>query len=123
MREYENLAGLIAKIEAQQKGKEGMPEFGIGEQLKDIARAEAASAELIEQDLDKEGMGLEDLAKEFKDYADELHKKKKGSCVCITPQEAEGLIRKFYGLPEREAAPAPVDENPSAGFIDLGSFI
>lgn len=122
MREYENLAILIAKIEAQQKGKEGMPEFGIGEQLKDIARAEPASAELIDQDLDKEGMGLEDVAEEFEDYADEMHKKKKGSCICITPQVAEDLIRKFYGLPEREADPAPVEEKPS-GLLDLESFL
>lgn len=122
MREYGNLAGLIAKIEAQQKGKEGMPEFGIGEQLKDIARAEPASAELIDQDLDKEGMGLEDVAEEFEDYAEDLHKKKKGSCICITPQVAEGLIRKFYGLPERDATPAPVEEKPS-GLLDLESFL
>ena len=122
MREYGNLAGLIAKIEAQQKGKEGMPEFGIGEQLKDIARAEPASAELIDQDLGKEGMGLCDVAKEFKKHSDSEHKKLKGSCFCITPMVAEDLIRKFYGLPERDAAPAPVEEKP-VGLLDLESFL
>lgn len=122
MKEYGNLAALLAKIEARQKGKEGMPEFGIGEQLKDIARAEPASAELIDQDLDKDEMSLEAVAEEFKNYADELHKEKKGSCICITPQEAEDLIRKFYGLPERKATPAPEEKQP-AGLLDLESFL
>lgn len=113
------LEELFAKIAAQQ-GEEGTPQFNIGEQLKDIARAEPASAELIDQDLDKEGMGLKDLAKEFEDYADELHKKKKGSCICITPKVADGLIRKFYGLPERGAEPS---EDKTEGYLDLSSFI
>lgn len=122
MREYANLAELIAKIEAQQKGKEGLPEYNIGEQLKDIARAEPASAELIDQDLDKEGMGLEDVAKAFQKYADEENKKSKSKCVCITPLAAEGLIRKFYGLPDRVAAPA-VEESREENLLDLSDFI
>lgn len=122
MKEYANLAVLNAKIEAQQKGKEGTAEFNIGEQLKDIARSEPASAELIDLDLDKEGMGLCDVAKEFKKYADSEHKKLKGSCFCITPMVADGLIRKFYGLPEKDTAPAPVEEKP-VGLLDLESFL
>ena len=120
MREYENLEELIAKIEAKQKGKEGMPEFGIGEQLKDIARAEPASAELLDQDLDKEEMSLETVAKKFQKYADENRKKQK--VFCITPITAENLLREFYGLPERDAALTPAEEKPS-GFIDLSSFL
>ena len=123
MKEYGNLAALIAKIEAQQKGKEGTPEFNIGEQLKDIAGAEPASAELIDQDIEKEGMGLSDLADAFKKYADAEHKKKKGSCICITPIVAEGLIRKFYGLPKKEDALQDQPEEENEGFLDLGSFL
>ena len=122
MREYANLAELIAKIEAQQKGKEGLPEYNIGEQLKDIARAEPASAELIDQDLDKEGMGLEDVAKAFQKYADEENQKSNSKCACITPLAAEGLIRKFYGLPDRVAAPA-VEESREENLLDLSDFI
>lgn len=123
MKEYENLATLIAKIEAQQKEEEGTPGFNIGEQLKDIARAEPASAELIDQDIEKEGMGLPDVADAFKKYADAEHKKKKDSCICITPIVAEGLIRKFYGLPKKEDALQDQPEEDPEGFLDLESFL
>lgn len=122
MKEYGRLGDLIVKIEIMQKGKEGLPEYNIGEQLKDIARAEPASAELIDQDLDKEGMALSDVAKAFQKYADEENKKSKSKCVCITPLAAEGLIRKFYGLPERVAAPA-VEESREENLLDLSDFI
>lgn len=122
MKEYGRLGDLIVKIEIMQKGKEGLPEYNIGEQLKDIARAEPASAELIDQDLDKEGMSLADVAKAFQKYTDKENKKSKSKCVCITPLVAEGLIRKFYGLPARGAAPA-VEESKEENLLDLSDFI
>ena len=122
MKEYGRLGDLIVKIETMQKGKEGLPEYNIGEQLKDIARAEPASAELIDQDLDKEGMALADVAKAFQKYADEENKKSKSKCVCITPLVAEGLIRKFYGLPDRGAVPA-VEKSKEENLLDLSDFI
>ena len=117
-----NLELLISKIENQQKGKENSPAFQIGEQLKEIARVEEESAELLEQDIDKEGMSISDVAKKFQEYADEQHKKQKGSCVCISPQVAEKIIREFYGLPDRdEQSKAETESVPS--FLDLGSFL
>ncbi len=126
MNAYHNLAGVIAKIEAQQKGKEETPAFNIGEQLKEIARAEPAAAEILDQDLEKEGMGLEGVADAFEDYADEqFEKQKKSSCICITPIVADGLIREFYGLAKREE-PAKQEEialDAPADQIDLSAFI
>ena len=122
MKEYAKLDDRMAKIATMQKGKEGLPEYNIGEQLKDIARSEPASAELIDQDLDKDGMALSDVAKEFQKYADEKNKKSKAKCVCITPIEAESLIRKFYGLPDRASAPAEA-EKETGSMLDLSDFI
>ena len=122
MKEYRDLDLLILKIENQQKGKEGTAEFNIGEQLKEIARAEPASAELLNEDLEKKEMSLAEVAKEFKKYADENHEKQKGSCFCITPMVADGLIRKFYGLPDRDEQSNEKTESVP-GFLDLGSFL
>ena len=114
-----NLEGLYEKISAQQ-GEEGTPQFQIGEQLKEIAAESDHTANLILQDIDKEGMGLEDLDEHFAEYA-EKHKGK-ANRYCITPKVADRLIRKFYGLPERDATPAPVEKKPS-GLLDLESFL
>ena len=116
--EYKNLELLIAKIENQQKGKGGTPEFAIGEQLKEIVKAEPESAELVDQDIEREKMGLVDVAAAFKKYADDHHKKEK--VFCITPQVAEDLIRKFYGLTEKKAE--QIQEKKDT-FLDLGSFL
>ena len=116
------MSKLFEMIEAQQKGHEKEPLFMIGEQLKDIARREPASAELLEQDLAVEGMGLEAMAAKLQEYADKHHGSAR--CFCITPAVAEDLIRNFYGLPaataEASASSPSVVEDP---FIDLASFL
>ena len=93
---------VVELIESLQKS---CPEYSsarmVGEQLKDIARAEPESAELLEQDLQKTGMGLADAEKLIRARADEIHKTVKGNCVAVPPSEAEQILRKFYGLPER----------------------
>ena len=114
-----NLEELFAKIAAQQ-GEEGSVTFMLGEQLKEIAAESDHTANLILQDIDKECMGLEDLDEHFAEYA-EKHKGK-ANRYCITPKVADTLIRDFYGLPERDATPAPVDEKPS-GLLDLEIFL
>lgn len=78
----------------------------VGEQLKDLLRAEPHLAELVVQDLERENMGLTVCEKEIKAYAD---KHKTGNFACVTPAEAEDIIRKFYGLPAGgdSAPPAP----------------
>lgn len=113
---------VFERIEAQQKGKEGTPAFMVGEQLKDICRREPGNAALVEQDL--EAVTLEDVAAKIKARADEIQKKEKGSCVCITPMVAEGIIREAYGLPGAEAREEPKSEAmPKDDFLDLTDFL
>ena len=117
----------IEKIEAQQKGKEGTPAWMVGQQLKEICRREPQCGELVEKDLD--AINLDAVAAKLKAYADEQHKKGKGNCVCITPDVAEGIIRKAYGLPDAAQEPIPEparEEKPKqeAGvFLDLADFL
>lgn len=97
----------IEKITAQQQGKEGTDVWMVGQQLKDILRADPSLEEIVDKDLDVKGMSLANCAKRIKAFADEQHKKVKGSCVCVPPAVAEDIIREFYGLPV-----CPFDEAP-----------
>lgn len=109
-------------IAGQQKGHEKEPVFMIGMQLLDIAEREPASAELLEKDLQTNGMKLTDAAAELKKYADTHHGSAK--CFCITPDVAEDILRKFYGLPEKtEKTEERAPKEESKGFIDLGDFL
>lgn len=74
----------------------------VAEQLIDICRNEPACAELIEKDLANPGMSIVEAEKKIKAFAD-AHKT--GGFACVTPAEADGILRKFYGLPERGASP------------------
>ena len=139
----------VGKIEAQQAGlAEWEPAFMVGEQLKEMCRRIPGAAELIAQDLEREGMSLRDAEAKIRERADELHKKVRGGkaslekraahdktdeakekdakagkgkkdekkaavepkgggkgyakydAVCVSPREAEAILRKFYGIPE-----------------------
>lgn len=92
----------LDKISAQQP-KARTPVWMVGEQLKDILRAEPHLAELVAQDLDQEGMALARCEAKIKKFADEH---KAGSFSCVIPSEAEGIIREFYGLTVRPEEPA-----------------
>lgn len=92
----------LEKISAQQP-KERTPVWMVGEQLKDLLRAEPHLAELVSQDLDVKEMSLAACEKKIKAYADGH---KTGNFACVIPSEAEEIIRKFYGLPEKGAEPA-----------------
>lgn len=113
----ETMKKLCAIIEEQRKGHEDEPIFMIGEQLKEIAERESASAQLLERDLQVDGMGLEGAAKALKKYADE-HSNKRG-CFCISPKVAEKILREFYGLAE----PSAKVEASSGGIVDLSAFL
>lgn len=96
----------LEKIAAQQP-KERTAVWMVGEQLKDLLRAEPHLAGLVVQDLEREGMSLAECEKKIKAYAD---KHKTGSFACVIPSEAERIIREFYGLGAGEgdsAAPVP----------------
>ncbi len=93
----------VSKLQAQQgKVKARSAPWMVAEQFMDICRREPASAELIAQDLDSKEMSIECAEKKIKAYAD-THKS--GGFSCVTPAEAEDILRKFYGLPAPGAAP------------------
>lgn len=96
------LETALEKITAQQP-RERTAVWMVGEQLKDMLRAEPHLAEIVGQDLDVEDMSLDKCEKKIKEFAD---KHKTGSFACVIPSEAERIIREFYGLPERGAAAA-----------------
>lgn len=117
---------LLRKVSEQQQGKEFTDIFMVGEQIKDICRNNAKATELVVADLDVPEMSLERCAAEIKKEADWLHKEKKGSCICIPPNVAEGIIRKFYGIPEDDENTDNVSrksEKKSADIIRLEDFI
>ena len=116
MTEYQEKA--IAAIEAQQtKVKERSPQWMVGEQLKDICRMEPNSAELIAQDLDVAAMSITEAEKKIKAFAD-AHKT--GGFSCVTPMEADRILREFYGL--TAAAPAPALEQADGKVFHLEDF-
>lgn len=89
----------IEKITAAQAGLENTDAYMVGQQLKDVCRDPACAA-LVAADLENPSMGLKDCAAKIKEWAYEQHKKNKGSCICVPPDVAVGIIRKFYGLPD-----------------------
>ena len=84
--------------EQQSKVRERGPQWMVAEQLMDICLAEPICAELLDQDLDVEAMSITEAEKKIKAYAD-AHKT--GSFACVTPVEADRILREFYGLPQR----------------------
>lgn len=130
----------LRAIEAQQKEvKEGTAAWMVGEQLKDICRAEPASAELILQDLSVKEMSITEAEKKIKAWAD---KHRVGNFACVTPMRAEEILREFYkvnwpegtregglghGMPKRgenTPAAAPVKTaKASRKVLDLSDFV
>lgn len=106
----------------QNKLKQGDPAYTVGLQLLDMMERDDRLATILEEDLQNSAMGLGSCADELKKHADEIHKKNRGSCVCITPDEAEKIIRKFYGLPDPEERGAAGAPEAAADFISLEDF-
>lgn len=119
----------IAAIEAQQgKVKARSAPWMVGEQLKDMIRREPGIGELIAQDLTSGGMSLEKAETKIKAFAD---KHQTGNFTCVTPAEAEGILREYFGLPaaagDNSLSPLrgqlPQGGSQSAeGVIDLADF-
>lgn len=104
------------KLRAQQsKVKERSAPWMVAEQLMDICRREPESAALIAQDLDNPEMGIVQAEQKIKAYAD-AHKT--GNFSCVSPAEAEDILRKFYGLPKPGAEQSP----RAAVAVDLSEF-
>lgn len=112
----------VLLLEQQQaKVKERSPQWMVGEQLKAIARREPQSAELIAQDLENPSMSITEAERKIKAFAD---RHETGGFSCVTPAEAERILRDFYGLP----SPVPESEPPgipSGGrkLIELADFL
>lgn len=116
----------IEEIKRQQSGKENSPAWMIGMQLIDMIKAEPELSGIIEEDLQNPDMSLVKCADAMRKHADEINSKSKGNCVCITPAEAEKVIRKFYGLPDREERPGPATEPVPAmeeNILNLEDFL
>lgn len=115
----------VSAIEAQQEKEQGRTAaWMVGEQLKDICRREPASAELIAQDMAGAAMGIRGAEKKIKAYADQH---RTGNFACVTPVEADSILREFYGLPkpeEAKEAQKPIFTGPSAEtMVNLEDFI
>ncbi len=107
----------IARLEDQQaKVKPRSPQWMVGEQLKDICRREPRSAELIAQDLENEAMSITEAEKKIKAFAD---KHKTGNFSCVTPAEAENILREFYGLPRLDEVKRTASPTPAKKMVDL----
>lgn len=114
---------VFEKIDQQQEGCQGSPEFFVGQQLKEICYADPHCAEIVSQDLDSESMSLKKAAQKIKDYADKQHRKDKRNYVCVPPDVAEGIIREFYGLPAANPEEkTPKAAEPALTVPDLFSF-
>lgn len=113
----------IQAIEKQQTGLKRNTVWMVGEQLKDICRREEHSAQIILEDLGNEKMALKDAEKKI---AEQARKNKVGNCGCVSPYEAEEILRDFYGLPMVAEKPAEMemDQRPmkDGQLIDLEDF-
>lgn len=108
----------IMRLEQQQRTvKERSAQWMVAEQLKDICRHEPPCAELIAQDLENESMSIVEAEKQIKAFAD---KHKTGSFACVTPADAEQILRTFYGLPQHLEPDKP---KSGAVVINLADFL
>lgn len=98
-----SLQSAIDAIRAQQP-KLRNDIWMVGEQLIDMLTDEPQWADMVEHDLKNKGQRLEDLAAQIRERA---KKNKIGSFSCVTPKEAEEIIRKTYGIPARGEQPKP----------------
>lgn len=102
-----NLQTALNKIDEQQKKfKQGSAPWCVGEQLKDMLRENATGAGIVAMDIDQKGMGLADCEKKIAAFAQDHRQGSVGFCG---PADADRIIREFYGLPQRNAEPIPLD--------------
>lgn len=92
----------IKKIEAQQAKLDKSPAYWVGEQLKDMLRAEPWNADLVAQDLDIKEMAITEVEKK-------IHAKARENGGCCSGKDADCIIREFYGF-----RPAQQEQSPAA---------
>lgn len=108
----------IAAIESQQP-KEHSAVWMVGEQLKDMIRGDEAAAALLLTDLTQNKEMT--LAAAEKKIAERAKKNRVGNCGCVTPTEAEGILREFFGLPGRGETATP--KATERKVVDLADFL
>ena len=105
--------------EQQRKVKERSAPWMVAEQLKEICRREPHSAEILTQDLENASKSITEAEKKIKAYAD-MHKT--GSFACVTPAEADAILREFYGpwqYRRRRAGGRQLTEDPQSGGLSV----
>ena len=109
------------KIAQQQGTDEFSPVYMVGEQMKDILHGHPDWEEIVEKDLDVAEMSLAKAEQQIHQWADKNRKGK--NSVCVPPRVAEDILRKFYGLPERETIAGQTPPKVvAAEIIDLDDF-
>ena len=96
----------ISAISAQQP-EQRTPVWMVGEQLKDICRNDVGAAELILADLRNNPQMT--LANAEVKISARARANRVGNCGCVSPGEAEEILREFFGLgstPGGDEAPA-----------------
>ena len=114
---------LKAELSAQAEACKGDKHIAtnLAAQTVDICRGNADLIAIVMEDL-KAGKTLSDLAGELKIQADIKHNALSTGSVCITPMEADEVIRKFFGLPAAGEAPAPQMAS-APGILNLEDFL
>ena len=103
--------------EQQRKVKERSAPWMVAEQLKDICRREPHSAEILAQDLENASMSITEAEKKIKAFADGH---RSGGFACVTPGEADAILREFYGL---GAPGGTAAESGSPKILNLADFL
>lgn len=113
------LEKVLQAIEEQQKKLGDGPAFWVGEQLKDILRETPAAAQIVLEDFSA-GHTVAECEKQIRAYAD---KHRHGSAGCCPPQEADRIIREFFGIAGCTQAAAPAEKHPARRSINLADFM
>lgn len=103
-------------MEQQSKVKYRSAPWCVARQLMDICRLEPESAEILAQDLENESMSIVEAEKKIKAFAD---KHKTGNFCCVDEEDAEDILREFYGLPK----PAEGDSGGNGVVLNLADFL
>ena len=109
---------VFEKIEQQQESCKGTPAFFVGEQLKDMCRADLRAADLVLQDLENPSMSIIEAEKKIAAFAKKNAAARVGFCG---PADSDRILREFYGIPLPGEAPA--EPKHQATILDISSFL
>ena len=98
------LVELSTTIQKQVENEyEYSPVKGVAQQLMDIVGHDEQAAAIVLEDL-KGGQTVQGCEAKIKAWVDKNHRGHSGWCP---PHIADGIIRKYFGLPEAGAEPRP----------------